>query len=84
MGLSTTVAPFILRGVTLAGVESVFLPMERRIAAYNRFGPMLTADKLALVSGEERTVGLSQLPELSSKMLKGQIRGRYVVDLNKD
>jgi len=84
MGLSTTVAPFILRGVTLAGVESVFLPMERRIAAYNRFGPMLTADKLALVSGEERTVGLSQLPELGSKMLKGQIRGRYVVDLSKD
>lgn len=82
MGLGTTVAPFILRGVTLAGVESVFLPMEKRMAAYGRFGPLLTADKLALVSGEERTVGLGQLPDLGGQMLKGNIRGRYVVDLS--
>jgi len=82
MGLGTTVAPFILRGVTLAGVESVFQPMEKRIAAYGRFGPLLTTDKLALVSGEERTVGLAQLPDLGVQMLKGNIRGRYVVDLS--
>ena len=81
MGLSTSVAPFILRGVTLAGVESVFLPMEKRVAAYGKFGPLLTSDKLGLVSGEERTVGLAQLPDLGRQMLAGNIRGRYVVDL---
>jgi len=82
MGLGTTVAPFILRGVTLAGVESVFLPIERRIAAYGRFGSLLTGDKLDLVSGEERTVGLEQLPNLGEEMLAGKIRGRYVVDIS--
>merc|ERR1712037_114281 len=79
MPLPTTVAPFILRGVTLAGVESVFMPVGVRKAAY---APLLTADKLALVSGEERTVGLGELPELGSKMLAGSLVGRYVVDLN--
>jgi len=82
MEVGTTVAPFILRGVILAGVESLFLPVERRIAAYDRFGPLLTGDKLDLVSGEARTVGLEQLPELGGQMLAGKIRGRYVVDLN--
>jgi len=82
MGLPTTVAPFILRGVTLAGVDSVFLPMHKRVAAYTKFGPLLTADKLALVSGEEKTVGLAEIPDLGAKMLKGNIRGRYVVDLS--
>ena len=82
MPLGTTVAPFILRGVTLAGVDSVFQPLEKRLSAYGRFGPLLTADKLDLVSGEERTVGLAQLPDLGGKMLKGNLRGRYVVDLS--
>jgi len=82
MGLDTTVAPLILRGVTLAGVDSVFLPMERRLAAYTKFGPLLTGDKLALVSGEGKTVGLNQVPELGAQMLKDSIRGRYVVDLS--
>jgi len=82
MPLPTTVAPFILRGVTLAGVESVFMPVGVRKAAYGAYAPILTADKLALVSGEERTVGLGELPELGSKMLAGSLTGRYVVDLN--
>ena len=82
MPVSTTVAPFILRGVTLAGGDSVFQPLEKRLSAYGRFGPLLTADKLDLVSGEERTVGLAQLPDLGGQMLKGNLRGRYVVDLS--
>ena len=81
MPLGTTVAPFILRGVTLAGVESALIPLERRITAYSRFGPLLTSDKLDLVSGDERTVGLGDLPDLGAKMQKGDIPGRYVVDL---
>ena len=80
MAVPTTVAPFILRGVTLAGVDSVFQPLERRLSAYGRFGSLLTPDKLDLVSGEERTVGLAQLPDLGAQMLKGNLRGRYVVD----
>ena len=50
MGLLTTVAPFILRGVTLSGVESALVPLERRIKAYNRFGPMLTEEDLSQVT----------------------------------
>jgi len=82
MPLNTTVAPFILRGVTLAGVESALIPLERRISAYGRFGPLLTTDKLGLVSEDEKTIGLAQLPDLGAQMLKGDIRGRYVVDLS--
>jgi len=82
MGLNMTVAPFILRGVTLAGIESVFLPTGPRQAAYNKFSPLLTPDKLDLVSGEGQVVGLAQLPALGDQMLKGQIKGRYIVDVN--
>lgn len=82
MGLSTTVAPFILRGVNLAGIESVFLPTGPRQAAYNKFSPLLTPDKLALVCGEGQTVSLAQLPQLGANMLKGQVKGRYIVDVN--
>ena len=50
MGLVSTVAPFILRGVALAGVESALVPLDRRIQVYNRFGPMLTEEDLSLVT----------------------------------
>jgi len=82
MALNTTVAPFILRGVTLAGIESVFLPTEKRLEAYNRYSPLLTSEKLGLVSGDGQTVGLGALPDLANKMLKGEVKGRYVVDVN--
>ena len=52
MSLVSTVAPFILRGVTLAGVESALVPLDKRRQVYNRFGPMLSQDKLSLVSGD--------------------------------
>lgn len=80
MGLNTTVAPFILRGVTLAGIESVFLPTHKRQAAYSTYSHLLTPDKLALISGDDRTVSLGEVVPLAVKMLGGQIRGRYVVD----
>ena len=70
MPLNTTVAPFILRGVTLAGVDSVFMPVERRLAAYNKFGPILGSGKLELLAGEDKTVGLAGVLELADKMLK--------------
>ena len=97
LALTSTLAPFILRGVTLAGVESALLPLDRRRQVYRRFEPLLTQERLDLLSGpdrsllyvsdgdcegEERTVGLSQLPELADKMLAGKTTGRYVVDLS--
>jgi acrylyl-CoA reductase (NADPH) len=83
MPLNTTVAPFILRGVTLAGIESVFLPTDKRLAAYQRFAPLLTPEKLGLVCGEDQSVGLGGLPELGALMLKGKVKGRYIVDVSK-
>ena len=70
MPLNTTVAPFILRGVTLAGVDSVFMPVERRLAAYTKFGPILGSGKLELLAGEDKTVGLAGVLDLADKMLK--------------
>jgi len=83
MPLNTTVAPFILRGVTLAGVDSVFMPVERRLAVYNKFGSILGSGKLDLLAGDGKTVGLGGVLELAKEMLKGNITGRYVVDVNK-
>jgi len=82
MPFSTTVAPFILRGVTLAGVESALMPLERRLEVYTRFGPLLSGEKLGLISSEEQTLSLGQVPDIAEQMLKGGIKGRYVVDLN--
>jgi len=82
MGLNTTVAPFILRGINLAGIDCVYLPTEKRIEAYTKYSSYLSADKLELVSGGGQTVGLAAVPDLASKMLKGEVKGRYVVDLS--
>jgi len=83
MSLNTTVAPFILRGIKLVGIESVFLPTENRLTAYNRYSPLLTPQRLSQVCGEGQTVGLADLPGLSAKMLKGEVKGRYIVDVNR-
>ena len=79
MALNTTVAPFILRGVTLAGVDSVFMPLERRLAAYNKFSPILADGKLDLLAGDNKTVGLSGTLELANKML--QVSTQYSLPL---
>ena len=62
-------------------MDSVFLPPDARLTAYSSYSPLLTPDLLALVAGEGREVGLAELPQLGEKMLKGNISGRYVVDL---
>ena len=53
MSFNSTVAPFILRGVTLTGVESALVPLERRKLVYDRFGPLLTEERLNLISGKQ-------------------------------
>lgn len=77
--LPATVIPFLLRGVNLLGIDSVMRPYEDRIRAWNRIVDDLPMDKLdAMV--EEKT--LSDLPDLGPAILKGQVRGRVVVDVN--
>lgn len=81
MDFPATVAPFILRGVSLVGIDSVYCPMEERLEAWNRLAKDLDFDKLNLISS--KVVGLSETIELAKKQLEGQIRGRVIVDVNK-
>ena len=77
--LETTVIPFLLRGVNLLGIDSVMCPKARRTAAWQRLSQDLPMDKLdAMIT--EATLG--DLPGLAGDILKGQIKGRVVVDVN--
>jgi acrylyl-CoA reductase (NADPH) len=81
MALPATVAPFILRGVTLAGVDSVMRPRADRLVAWQRLKQELSLDKLALIGSQE--VGLDEAIGLAARLLKGEVRGRVVVDVNR-
>jgi len=79
MDLPGSVAPFILRGVTLAGIDSVMAPMAKRERAWS----MLANDlSLELLDSMTQVVGLSGALEVAPKILAGQIKGRVVVDVN--
>lgn len=78
-GLTTTVFPFILRGVNLLGIDSVMCPQERRRAAWARLARDLPADKLDAMT---QTVALGDLPDASREIVAGRVRGRIVVDVN--
>jgi len=78
--LETTVIPFLLRGVSILGIDSVAYPTAERSQAWARLVSDLPAAKLdAMV----QTAGLSDLPGLSADILAGKIRGRVVVDVNR-
>ena len=79
MDLETTVAPFILRGVTLRGVHSVHVALPRRLEAWRRLDEDLDRDLLASMT---RVVPLAEVPAVSEEILGGRIRGRVVVDVN--
>jgi len=81
MALPATVAPFILRGVTLAGVDSVMRPRADRLLAWQRLTQDLSLDKLAQIGSQE--VGLDEVIPLASRLLQGEVRGRVVVDVNR-
>jgi acrylyl-CoA reductase (NADPH) len=70
--------PFLLRGVSLLGIDSVMCPAERRRVAWSRLARELPLDKLDALT---EVVSLGALPELAQKILKGGIRGRVVVDV---
>ncbi len=79
MDLITTVAPFILRGVTLRGVHSVTVPRPRRLLAWERLATDLDTD---LLESMTTTVSLDEVPHAAAEILAGRVRGRVVVDLN--
>jgi acrylyl-CoA reductase (NADPH) len=78
-GLPATVIPFLLRGVNLLGIDSVMQPYDNRLRAWARIAKDLPMDKL-----EDMMVpaALSDLPQLGRDILKGQVKGRVVVDVN--
>ncbi len=76
--LNTTVMPFILRSVSLRGVDSVMCPKERRAEAWRRLARDLPSE---LLSEIEQVAHLEDLPRLAEEILAGRVRGRVVVDL---
>lgn len=75
-----SILPFILRGVTMYGIDSVMLPKGPREEAWRRLGSDLPLDKLDSTVTE---VGLGEVMDLAPKILKGEIRGRVVVDVSR-
>jgi acrylyl-CoA reductase (NADPH) len=78
MNLPTTVAPFILRGVTLYGIDSVMAPLERRKQAWQRLASDLDSKLLDELSFD---LAFEDLPRAAVDILDGKIRGRAVVQL---
>ena len=78
MDLPTTVAPFILRGVTLVGIDSVQCPTPRRLEAWRRLAAELDRAKLAAMT---ETIPFEQVFEAGARILKGETRGRLVVTI---
>ena len=75
----TTVIPFLLRGVNLLGIDSVMQPYEKRVAAWARIASDLKHDPLEAMIVPAT---LADLPKLGRAILKGDVRGRVVVDVN--
>jgi acrylyl-CoA reductase (NADPH) len=73
-----SILPFILRGITVYGIDSVMLPKGPREEAWRRLGTDLPLDKLDSTVSE---VGLSEVMALAPRILKGEVRGRVVVDV---
>lgn len=78
MDLATSVAPFILRGITLAGIDSVMAPKSLRIQAWSRIEKDLDKAKLAAMTV---TRPVSDAPALAPEILAGKVRGRIVLEI---
>ncbi|MEP4035834.1 acryloyl-CoA reductase [Pseudophaeobacter sp.] len=78
-GLPATVIPFLLRGVNLLGIDSVMQPYDNRVRAWQRLATDLPMEKLEAMV---KPAVLSDLPQLGADILKGQVQGRVVVDVN--
>ncbi len=78
-GLPASVIPFLLRGVNLLGIDSVMQPYDNRVRAWQRVATDLPMDKLEAMI---QPATLGDLPQLGTEILKGQVKGRVVVDVN--
>jgi len=78
MDLPASVAPFILRGVSLLGIDSVMCPKPRRLEAWARLASDLDREKLALMT---TTIPLTDVVETARALLDGKVRGRVVVEI---
>jgi acrylyl-CoA reductase (NADPH) len=79
MDLPATVAPFILRGVSLIGIDSVMCPIDRRREAWKRLASDLDAGKLAVMTSE---IDLSGVIDAAKRIIDGKVRGRIVVKIS--
>jgi len=79
MDLPTTVAPFILRGVTLRGIDSVMASQARRARAWVTLAELVDID---LLNSLYEIRPMSELPILGEQILAGRIKGRVVIDVN--
>lgn len=77
--IPTTVMPFILRGVNLLGIDSVMQPYDARVRAWDRLATDLPLDKLHAMI---HPAVLADVPDLAAAILRGEVRGRVVVDVN--
>ncbi|SDU41166.1 acrylyl-CoA reductase (NADPH) [Desulfobacula phenolica] len=77
--LPATVMPFILRGVSLRGVDSVWCPTPRRIAAWERLVTDISDEALANIN---KTIPLEDVPRYAKEILAGNITGHIVIDVN--
>ncbi|MGJ7462510.1 acrylyl-CoA reductase (NADPH) [Halomonas sp. MA07-2] len=78
MDLPSSVAPFILRGVTLAGIDSVMKPRPERLEAWRRLGELLDPEQLDAIT---QTIGLEEAIAKAEELLAGRVRGRVVVSM---
>jgi acrylyl-CoA reductase (NADPH) len=78
MDLPASVAPFILRGVSLLGIDSVMAPLERRREAWKRLETGLDRGKLQAIVTE---IGLENVIETAPRIVEGAVRGRIVVKI---
>jgi acrylyl-CoA reductase (NADPH) len=74
-----TVMPFILRGVSLLGVDSVMAPKAKRLKAYERLARDLDSGSLDSIA---QTIGLGDVIDTAKKFMSGEVKGRYIVDVN--
>ena len=79
MDFPATVAPFILRGVTLYGIDSVMAPMALRQQAWARLAKDLDMSKLDSITNE---IGMDAVIPTAAALLEGKVRGRVVVNVN--
>jgi len=78
MDLPSSVAPFILRGVCLLGIDSVMCPLPQRKLAWSRLASDLDHEKLTDITQE---IGMDQVIAAGAQILAGQVRGRIVVKI---